>query len=331
MDGTSPFCVNRQMMSSMFQGRMLVTRMFMLYRICSKFLQPMTSQGDMIDDVIGPGLSNPDQFCYINSLVQTLFHILALRRLVLGWPNDEPTITKRRAVFIVIAQGKMTSAVSMEQICEKQLKGTKDCSELSIQIFEALRESAPESLQPIIHSLICFELNRQVPFWEGLREVAQPPAWLLQLPVTEFSNLSDALHDFCLVNAAADPDQPQRYFIKSFPRFLFIHLGRLRWSFVTREKDCRRVDFPLAVEMTKSAQEPSIPHWDHLRGVIAHFGPRNIWVCHYIALLRPYGQWIEFNGRIVHSVTEKEAVEDNFPERNGSTRTASILLYVVDD
>jgi hypothetical protein len=64
----------------------------------------------------------------------------------------------------------------MEQICEKQLKGAKDCSELAIQIFEALRESAPESLRPIIQSLICFELSSQVPFWDGVREVAQPPA-----------------------------------------------------------------------------------------------------------------------------------------------------------
>jgi ubiquitin C-terminal hydrolase len=149
----------------------------MLYHICSKFLQPITSQGDMIDDVIGPGLSNPGQFCYLNPLVQTLFHILPLRLLVVGWPNGQPTITKLRAVFVVMAQGKMTSAISMEQICEEHVRGAQDCSELAIQIFEALRESAPESLQPIIQSLICFELSSQVPFWDGVREVAQPPAF----------------------------------------------------------------------------------------------------------------------------------------------------------
>jgi hypothetical protein len=225
-----------------------------------------------------------------------------------------------------MAQGKMTSAVSMEHV-----KSAKDCSELAIQIFEALREAAPESLQSIIQSLICFELSSQVPFWDGIREVAQPSACLLHLPVTEFSNLSDALHDFFFVNAEADPDQPQRYSIKSFPRFLFIRLGRLRWNFGTLEKDCRRVDFPLALDMTKYAQDPSIPQWYHLEGVIPHFGLPNGWVCHYITFLRLYGQWIEFNDPIVHSVTEKEAVEDNFSERDGSTRTGSLLLYVADD
>jgi hypothetical protein len=88
--------------------------------------------------------------------------------------------------------------------------------------------------------------------------------------VTEFLNLSDALHDFFLMNAAADTDQPQCYFIKSFPRLLFIRLGRLRWNFDTLDKDCRRVDFPLALGMTKDAQPPSIPHWYHLGAVIAH-------------------------------------------------------------
>jgi hypothetical protein len=77
----------------------------------------------MIDDVIGPGLRNPDQFCYINAWVQTLFHILPLRLLVVGWPNGEPIITKLRAVFVVMAQGKMRSAVSMEQICEEHVQG----------------------------------------------------------------------------------------------------------------------------------------------------------------------------------------------------------------
>jgi hypothetical protein len=78
--------------------------------------------------------------------------------------------------------------------------------------------------------------------------------------VTEFANLSDALHDFVLVNAEAGPDHPQRYFPKSFPRFLFMRLSRLRWTFGALEKDCRRVDFPLALDMTKYAQGPSTPH-----------------------------------------------------------------------
>jgi hypothetical protein len=88
--------------------------MLMFYRICSKFLQPITSQDDMIEDVIGPGLSNPDQFCDINALVQTLFHTLPLRLLVVDWSNGQPTMTKLSAVIVVMAQGKMTSAVSME-------------------------------------------------------------------------------------------------------------------------------------------------------------------------------------------------------------------------
>jgi hypothetical protein len=79
--------------------------------------------------------------------------------------------------------------------------------------------------------------------------------------VTEFSNLSDPLHDFFFVNAEVCPDQSQRYFMKSFPRLLFIRLGRLRWNFGTLEKDCSRVDFLLALDMTKYAQDPRIPHW----------------------------------------------------------------------
>jgi hypothetical protein len=58
--------------------------------------------------------------------------------------------------------------------------------------------------------------------------------------------------------------------------------------------------------MTKDAQPPSIPHWYHLGAVIAHWGRPNIWVCRYITFLRLSGQWIEFNDRIVHSVTEKD-------------------------
>jgi hypothetical protein len=69
------------------------------------------------------------------------------------------------------------------------------------------------------------------------------------------------LDDLFLVNAEAGPDQPQCYFIKSFPSFLFMPLGRMRWNFGTFENDYGRVDFPLALDMTRYAQDISIPHW----------------------------------------------------------------------
>jgi hypothetical protein len=84
----------------------------------------------------------------------------------------------------------------MEQICEEHVLDAKDCSELAIQIFEALRESASQTLQPIIQSLICFELSRRIPYCDGVRQLVQPPTCLTHLPVTEFSNLTDALDDF---------------------------------------------------------------------------------------------------------------------------------------
>jgi hypothetical protein len=48
-------------------------------------------------------------------------------------------------------------------------------------------------------------------------------------------------------------------------------------------------------------------------------------------LLTRYGQWIDFNDCIVQSVDVKEAVGDNFPERDRSSRTAGILLHVADN
>jgi hypothetical protein len=61
-------------------------------------------QSQIIDEVIGPGLINPRNTCYINSLVQLLSPILSLRLMIVAWPNRDPIISTVRLIFVAMSQ-----------------------------------------------------------------------------------------------------------------------------------------------------------------------------------------------------------------------------------
>jgi ubiquitin C-terminal hydrolase len=65
-----------------------------------------------------------------------------------------------------------------------------------------------------------------------------------------------------------------------------------------------------------------------LAAVISHMGEVDEYLCHYIAFVRVFGQWIRFHDIVVTPVNESAALEDNFPEEDGSAQTASILIDV---
>jgi hypothetical protein len=52
---------------------------------------------------------------------------------------------------------------------------------------------------------------------------------------------------------------------------------------------------------------------------------------HYTPFISVFEQWIRLNNTGVESVNESAALKGNFPETEGSTQTASILLYMSDN
>jgi hypothetical protein len=136
---------------------------------------------------------------------------------------------------------------------------------------------------------------------------------------------------FRISQVDTEPPQTQQIFICSFPRFFFLSFGRYVWGNDHMAKDCRRVAFPVMLDMTTHAVQTENCNSDQLAAVISHLGNPEKEHGHYMTFLRIFGQWIRFNNTEVEAVEESAVLHENFPETERSPQTAIILLYVADN
>jgi hypothetical protein len=115
-------------------------------------------------------------------------------------------------------------------------------------------------------------------------------------------------------------------FIRSFPRFFFFSLGRHVWGNDHMVKDCTRVTFPVTFDMTRYAVQTENCYRYQLATVISHLGNPEKDQDHCVTFFRVFGEWIRFNDTKVEAVEESAALEENFPETEGSPQTATIPL-----
>jgi hypothetical protein len=104
----------------------------------------------MINEVIGPGLINLRNTCYVNALVQLLFHILPLMMMIVAWPNCDPIISALRLMFVAMSQNRPIDAVSLSTVCESDVLDGKDCLELGLQMSGTLRDASSGMLSDTI-------------------------------------------------------------------------------------------------------------------------------------------------------------------------------------
>jgi hypothetical protein len=109
----------------------------------------------MIDEVIRPGPINPRDSCYVNAFIQLLFHIWPLRLLIVAWFNKDLIISILHLMFVALSQDRLIDAVSLSTGCEPDEFDGKDCFELGLQIFEALRDTSSGRLRDTIQQLFC--------------------------------------------------------------------------------------------------------------------------------------------------------------------------------
>jgi hypothetical protein len=68
-----------------------------------------------------------------------------------------------------------------------------------------------------------------------------------------------------------------------------------------------------------------------LAAVISHPSDPEEYLGHYIEFVRLFGECVRFDDTNVVPFSDSEALEDNFPKREDSDQTTTILLFVSDD
>jgi hypothetical protein len=185
----------------------------------------------MIDKVIGPGFINSRNTCYVNALVQILFHILPLRLMIVAWRSRDLIISALRLMFVAMSQNGSIDAVSLSTVCEPDVFDGKDCVELALQILGAQRDASSRMLRDTTKQLFCFRQITRFSTAFSSRCVPDRPLFFWHLPVSGSSILMEWLNSyFRIVQFDTELPQTQQIFIRSFPRFFFLSLGRYLWG-----------------------------------------------------------------------------------------------------
>jgi hypothetical protein len=116
---------------------------FVLYRAHRQTRFPeLTSHFQMIQEVIGPGVTSLSHACRINAFAQTLYDILPLGLVIPAWPNCHLTVSKPSVVLADMSKHHFTNTLPLWTIWEPDVFDAKNCSELVMQIVGAFLNSS---------------------------------------------------------------------------------------------------------------------------------------------------------------------------------------------
>ncbi|KAH0788796.1 Clan CA, family C19, ubiquitin hydrolase-like cysteine peptidase [Histomonas meleagridis] len=312
------------------------------------------------------GLYNQGATCYMNSMLEALFHLPAFRRLVYQMQvNVDDDIKKNIPLALQRLFAKMqlgTSACStkelttsfgwnthltfiqhdVQEFCrvlldnlENKMKGTKIDGSIP-NLFKGTYRSFVRCIN------VDYESSRIEPFYD------------LSMVVKNTPNLIESFNKFTEVEILEGANQysTDEYgkqdaklgteFIE-FPKVLQLHLGRFEYDYVydTMTKINSRFEFPESIDLdpylAKDADHTKSWVYD-LYGVLVHHG--SVRGGHYYAFLRTSTdpQWYKFNDSTVTKAKKEDAIEDNFGGVSSSSYTSSeksyngyLLIYVRRD
>lgn len=289
------------------------------------------------------GLLNQGATCYLNSMLQSLFHIPAFRKIVYEIPttgNEDPS--KCIPLCLQRLFGRMqigNSPCSTKALTRsfgwdsgetwKQHDTAEFCRVLMDNLETKLKNTPLEGriaslFSGIVRSCVkCtninFETNKDNEFYE------------IPLPVRNCNTIEDSFREYT-GNIMLDNDNKyetpnglqdaaMHYEFMAFPPVLQLHFNRFDLIGHRETKLNSRLEFHKTLDLspylskdgdlTKSATY-------NLFGVLVHKG--QIAGGHYMAYLRTTldDQWYKFNDNIVEKVSEKEAIEDNYGTGNSS-------------
>ena len=304
------------------------------------------------------GLLNQGATCYLNVVIQILFHIPKVRQIIYGMdsssmkPPEENVVLNLQALFAQLETS--TEACSTQNLTTSfGWKGTDTNIQHDVQEFwnvlvgnleERVRTGAIDGLfRGTYRSYIRFKnVHFQVEKAEEFRE--------LSLNVKFCSHIHESFRRYLQPEELAGENQyrdelygrqdaiMEMEFVE-FPPVLALHLRRFEYSTRMRKmtKIKSRFDFHIELDLSPFCRTlpPQKARYE-LFAVIVHAG--NPESGHYYLYLRPQlgDQWYEFNDSIVTPVSAEKAIRENFggdthgfgENSTPKSHSAYMLIYV---
>ena len=308
------------------------------------------------------GLKNQGATCYLNSILQMLFHLPSFRRIVYAMPTTGiediktsiPLNLQRLFCTMQFNKNKSCSTLDLTRSFGWNQRDTsmqQDIQEFENELIDNLeRKLKNTELADNISMLFC---GKQKDYIRGLNvdfhhETTQTYS-SLSLTVKGYNNLYESL------NYEIEPDElvgenqykTDEFGVQdvlmgteylSFPPVLRIYLRRFERDYALNRniKINSKFGYPETIDLTKymsSDLERNKSNIYELHGVLVHSG--TITSGHYYAFLRPSieDKWYKFDDSNVSEVQKEEAIENNFGgidprTQKEKTYNAYMLVYV---
>ena len=297
------------------------------------------------------GLANQGATCYLNSLLQALFHLPAFRMIVYQIPIDDG---KDKANSIPYNLQKLFVNMQHGGVACSTLALTKsfgwtaedsflqrDIQELCRVFIENLEQVLDKTpMKDSIAKLFRGTMEQYVKCVNVSYESAHSEFFYdLSVNVEGCSCLDESLRKFLEVEKLEGENQYETTEfgkqdavlgtrLTKLPPVLYLHLRRFQYDARTNQevKINSRFEFPTYLDMSSFVPDGKDEKYE-LFGILVHSGSAHFG--HYYAYLRPTrdSQWFKFNDRIVTLVDESVAVEGSFGSNDRCDSAYMLIFY----
>eukprot|EP00803_Ostreobium_quekettii_P004318 evm.model.scf_1518.4 EVM.evm.TU.scf_1518.4 scf_1518:22440-34055(-) len=288
------------------------------------------------------GLKNQGATCYMNSLLQYLYHLPYFRKAVYHMPTletDEPERSLPLALQSLFFKLQHSpTSVSTKALTKSFGWGTYDAfmqhdvQEMEAKLCEKLEEKMKGTkVEKVIQYLFVGHYSSHIDCIDvDFKSITQQPFMEIQLEVTGCRDIYASLDKFCEEERLDGQNKYQaeghglvdaRKYVKfdDFPPVLQLHLKRFDYDY-QRDLQIKINDhyefystLDLDIENRKYLTENSdrsVRNLYKLHSVLVHSGgPHG---GHYFAYIRPADKWYKFDDEMVQEETEKRAIHDQF-------------------
>jgi ubiquitin C-terminal hydrolase len=307
------------------------------------------------------GLKNQGATCYLNSLIQALYHTPAFRRAILQWQYD-PQVHRKESKCIPLQLQKLfanlklseSKAVETKELTEsfgwtsREVFVQHDVQELLRVLFDSLSSSNlpindlyEGTMRDYVICTQCKRVGGRKDNFLDLQLVIQNAKHLDEaLDNFQFEEILDGSNQYFCEQCNKKVDAKKGLKILSVPDVLTLHLKRfdIDYNTMSRIKLNNEVIFPLTLDMNKhlrsnnsfETSEMNVSDIDskhniyNLYAALMHSG--TVGGGHYYAYIRIKDKWYEFNDSTVTQIPEGD-VEKAFGGGN-SNANGYMLMYV---
>ncbi|CAI9095951.1 OLC1v1031998C1 [Oldenlandia corymbosa var. corymbosa] len=305
------------------------------------------------------GLENQGATCYMNSLLQTLYHIPYFRKSVYHMPTTENDVPSKSIPLAL-------QSLFYKLQCTNTSVGTKDLtksfgwdtSESFMQqdvqeLNRVLCEKLEDKMKGTVVEGTIQELfeGHQMNYFEcvdiNFKSTRKESFYDLQLDVKGCDDVYASFDKYVEVEQLDGEnkyhaeghglqDAKKGVLLTDFPPVLQLHLKRFEYDVLTNSmvKINDRYEFPVQLDLDREDGKYLSPDSDKsvrnlytLHSVLVHRG--GVRGGHYYAFIRPAlgGQWYKFNDQKVTKEDEKQALEEQYGGKD-TFSNAYMLVYI---